>query len=78
VGLIEAQKLLGRSDPKLTAQIYTHLEVEQLRDAIEKLPELEVDARDQAWERRPGYCLPHSMGVRPADQVLTLAYPAGV
>ncbi|MBI3818848.1 MAG: site-specific integrase [Planctomycetes bacterium] len=41
VGLIQAQKLLGHSDPKLTAQIYTHLDAEDLRDAIERVPRSE-------------------------------------
>lgn len=39
-GLVEAQRLLGHSDPKLTAQIYTHLEVEDRRQhevTIERL-----------------------------------------
>jgi integrase len=34
VALIHAQRLLGHSDPKLTAQVYTHLDVEDLRGAI--------------------------------------------
>ncbi len=37
VGLIQAQKLLGHSDPKLTAAIYTHLGVEDLRAAVERM-----------------------------------------
>ena len=36
--LQKAQRLLGHSDPKLTAVIYTHLETEDLRDAVESLP----------------------------------------
>lgn len=40
VGLVQAQKLLGHSDPKLTAAIYTHLDTEDLRDAVESLPSL--------------------------------------
>lgn len=40
VGLSQAQKLLGHSDPKLTAAIYTHLEAEDLRAAVECLPPL--------------------------------------
>lgn len=38
VGLSQAQKLLGHSDPKLTAAIYTHLDTEDLRAAVESLP----------------------------------------
>ncbi len=34
VGVDQRQKLLGHSDPKLTAQVYTHLDVEDLREAI--------------------------------------------
>ena len=29
------QRMLGHSDPKLTARVYTHLEVEDLRAAVE-------------------------------------------
>ena len=35
VGVDQRQKLLGHSDPKLTAQVYTHLDVEDLREAID-------------------------------------------
>ena len=42
VGLAQAQKLLGHSDPKLTASIYTHLDAEDLRSAVESLPPLHV------------------------------------
>ncbi|MBL8858292.1 MAG: site-specific integrase [Planctomycetes bacterium] len=38
VGLLHAQRLLGHSDPKLTAMIYTHFECEDLRAAIDKVP----------------------------------------
>jgi integrase len=37
VPLTHAQRLMGHSDPKLTAQIYTHLGVDDLRGAIKKL-----------------------------------------
>jgi integrase len=37
VGLTQAQHLLGHSDPKLTAAIYTHLGVEDLRGAVERI-----------------------------------------
>ncbi|MCC6897527.1 MAG: site-specific integrase [Polyangiaceae bacterium] len=37
VSLIQAQRLLGHSDPKLTARTYSHLEVEDLRGAIERV-----------------------------------------
>jgi hypothetical protein len=37
VGLVQAQKLMGRSDPRLTAEVYTHLGVEDLRGAVERL-----------------------------------------
>jgi integrase len=35
--LVQAQQLLGHSDPKLTARVYSHLAVEDLRDAVERL-----------------------------------------
>jgi integrase len=38
VGLVHAQNLLGHSDPRLTAAIYTHLDVEDLRRAVQVLP----------------------------------------
>jgi integrase len=37
VGLTQAQHLLGHSDPKLTAAIYTHLGVEDLRSAVDRM-----------------------------------------
>ena len=37
VGLAKVQRLMGHSDPKLTAQVYTHLDVEDLRDAVESI-----------------------------------------
>ena len=39
-GLVQTQRLLGHSDPKLTAQVYTHLDVEDLRGSVECLPPL--------------------------------------
>jgi integrase len=39
VGLAQAQRILGHSDPKLTARIYTHLGVEDLREAVEAIPQ---------------------------------------
>ena len=41
VGLVQTQRLLGHSDPKLTAQVYTHLDVEDLRGSVESLPSLD-------------------------------------
>ena len=38
--LVQAQRLLGHSDPKLTAEVYTHLEAEDLRPALDALPEI--------------------------------------
>jgi integrase len=37
VGLVQAQRLLGHSTPELTAQVYTHLGIEDLRGAVERL-----------------------------------------
>ena len=37
VGLTQAQHLMGHSDPKLTASLYMHLGVEDLRDAMSRL-----------------------------------------
>lgn len=38
VPLQKAQRILGHRDPKLTATIYSHLGVEDLRDAVDQLP----------------------------------------
>jgi integrase len=37
VGLTQAQKLMGHSDPKLTAKVYTHLEVQDLRATMDEV-----------------------------------------
>ena len=52
VPLQKAQRLLGHSDPKLTASIYTHLETEDLREAVESLPEVVVAVPHRAGEGR--------------------------
>ncbi len=41
VPLVQAQRLLGHSDPKLTAQAYTDLSVEDLRGAVEAIENAE-------------------------------------
>jgi integrase len=38
--LMHTQRLLGHSDPKLTAQVYSHLDAEDLRGAIDSTPSL--------------------------------------
>ena len=40
VSIIHAQKLLGHSDPRLTAEVYTHVETEELRSALRAVPKL--------------------------------------
>lgn len=40
VGMVQAQRLLGHADPRLTMAIYTHVGVEELRGAVESLPPL--------------------------------------
>ncbi len=42
VPLVVAQKLLGHSDPKLTAQVYTQLDTEDLRSGVESVPALRL------------------------------------
>jgi site-specific recombinase XerD len=37
VPLQKAQRILKHSDPALTAQIYSHLEVDDLREAVERI-----------------------------------------
>ncbi|MBK8172765.1 MAG: site-specific integrase [Sandaracinaceae bacterium] len=43
-----AQKVLGHSDPKLTAAVYTHLEVEDLRVAVDERPTKSTPAMEQS------------------------------
>ena len=40
VGLVQAQHLLGHADPKLTARVYSHIELEDLRAAVQPLPRM--------------------------------------
>ena len=37
VGLVHAQRLMGHSDPRLTAKAYTHLDIADLRGAVEAI-----------------------------------------
>ncbi|MCC7014617.1 MAG: tyrosine-type recombinase/integrase [Planctomycetes bacterium] len=37
------QRILGHSDPKMTARVYTHLDVEDLREAVEQSVERRVE-----------------------------------
>ena len=48
VALIKAQRLLGHSDPSLTSRIYSHVDAEDLRDAVETLrpKDRERDAKE--------------------------------
>jgi integrase len=41
VGIAHAQRLLGHADPKLTMRAYTHLGVEELREAVEAITKKE-------------------------------------
>jgi integrase len=47
--LMHAQRLLGHSDPKLTAQVYSHHDAEDLRAAVERLGGANTDG---GWARR--------------------------
>ncbi len=51
VPLSKTQELLGHSDPKLTAAFYTHLRAEDLRDAVEQMPDLTTAVPDVAVVR---------------------------
>ena len=48
IPLATIQRWLGHSDPKLTAQHYTDLGVEDLRDAIERAPVTEPERKKEA------------------------------
>lgn len=59
VGLAKAQRVLGHSDPKLTAATYGHLAVDDLRGAVDSLPSL---VRDQAdMDRLPSTGTEHGV-----------------
>ena len=45
VGLVHLQRILGHRDPKLTAQVYTHLGVDDLRAAMQRLENAGADSR---------------------------------
>lgn len=53
VPLIQAQHLLGHSDPKLTAALYVHLGADDLRSAVSKLPNLGGEDRKGQAEPMP-------------------------
>jgi integrase len=48
VGLTQAQKLMGHSDPKLTAKVYTHLEVQDLRATMDEVERRRVRMQSKA------------------------------
>jgi integrase len=59
VPLSHAQAALGHSDPKLTAQVYTHLQAEDLRDSLAAMAEL-----PRVGEPMSGAQTPHSVDQR--------------
>ena len=48
VGLVQAQHLLGHSDPKLTAKIYSHLDPDDLRAAMDEMEKRVQRVRKEA------------------------------
>jgi AbrB family looped-hinge helix DNA binding protein len=48
VGLVRVQRLMAHSDPKLTAQVYRHLDGEDLRRAVEAVSLLGLESRAAA------------------------------
>ena len=54
VPLVQAQRILGHSDPKLTVQAYTHLDAEDLRAAVNALPALGVPTSAQSHTKNAG------------------------
>jgi integrase len=52
VGIAQAQRLMGHADPKLTARVYTHLGVEELRGAIASLSAPKPAPASQTKEAR--------------------------
>lgn len=50
VPLVHAQRILGHSDPKLTAQSYVDVDVEDLRPAVSSLPSLSASRATKAKE----------------------------
>jgi len=58
VSLQVAQRLLRHSDPKLTANAYTHLTLVDTSDAVNKLPSFGVPANQQAVEKASNLVTP--------------------
>ena len=54
VPLAVAQKLARHSDPRLTANVYTHLGLADLSRAVESLPALPGAAPEAGGEQREG------------------------
>ncbi len=52
--LQNTQKLLGHSDPKLTASTYSHIEGDDLREDVESLPSLEPVRQNDAPAKAAG------------------------
>ena len=48
-----AQHLAGHSDPRLTAQVYTHLGTEDMRAAVESLPAVETSRPQSSQSSKP-------------------------
>jgi len=66
VPLLMAQKLVGHSDPKLTAALYTHLSGNDLRGAVEALPSLTVSAEERQKRQAAGGEVVSNPGAHPA------------
>ena len=66
VPLQKAQRLLGHSDPKLTAAIYTHLETEDLRDAVDAMAEVLPAFDEPPYRGRKCQCPPMVSKTLPA------------
>jgi len=82
VSIIHAQKLLGHSDPRLTAEVYTHVETEELRDALRSVPKLGAYlslpprvARDGVDPGLPQVPQPQNLGVGTPDRIRTCDLP---
>jgi integrase len=54
VPLATAQKLARHSDPRLTANVYTHLGLADLSRAVESLPSLPETAPEAGGEQKDG------------------------
>jgi integrase len=54
VHLVDAQRILRHSDPRITQEVYTHVDLEQLRSAVNRMP-VRIDNFPRKCGRKCGW-----------------------